>query len=274
MCYATLVFVKGKSSPLVFFDGDFSEKNIITELELEDKSLKNKYVAEAFRRSLMLCPYVFFFPILSHAGWNITPDGLRIFVSSALDVPLLGRLFGDEKKRIRNIFQDIVLFQTNRTFKEIREDCRQLPDILPVKIGIAISVMSRLLPHYKEAGLAQDRLFVVETPDDDTAKALIAVMQNRNYNSLEVIFSSMRMPHIEKMIKSNIDWVAILRHNFSKSVSYLFLFIFNSFSSFSLFFLILLFNFISSNFISLFDRSSFIFLIFNFLYFVFSNLCL
>ena len=104
MCYATLVFIKGKSSPLVFFDGDFSEKNIIAELELEDKSLKNKYVAEAFRRSLMVCPYVFFFPILSHVGWNITPDGLRIFVSSALDVPLLGRLFGDEKKRIRNIF--------------------------------------------------------------------------------------------------------------------------------------------------------------------------
>ena len=90
--------------------------------------------------------------------------------------------------------------------------------------------MSRLLPHYKEAGLAQDRLFVVETPDDDTAKSLIAVMQNRNYNSLEVIFSSMRMPHIEKMIKSNIDCVAILRHScaigsahdFGKILNYLF----------------------------------------------------
>ena len=81
-----------------------------------------------------------------------------------------------------------------------------LPDTLPIKIGTVISAMSRFLPFYKEEGFVQDRSWVVETSDDATAKAMIAVMQNRNHQSIEALFSSKGIPYIE-------NEVMIIRHS-------------------------------------------------------------
>ena len=53
----------------------------------------------------------------------------------------------------------------------------------------------------------------METSDDDTAKAIIVVMQNRNHSSTEALFSSMRMPYIEEEITHYVDCVAIMRHS-------------------------------------------------------------
>ncbi len=64
--------------------------------------------------------------------------------------------------------------------------------------------MSRLLPQFKEEGLVQDRLWVFETEDDDIAKAIIAVMKNRNHRSTEVLFSSMRMSTSTACLKDRI----------------------------------------------------------------------
>lgn len=78
--YALVIFIKGRSSPLIFFGGNLSTHNIMTQLQLNDTSLNGKWVAEAFRRSLLMCYYVFFLTLPEHAGWNLTPDGLRKFV--------------------------------------------------------------------------------------------------------------------------------------------------------------------------------------------------
>ena len=82
-----------------------------------------------------------------------------------------------------------------------------------IYILTVISTTSRLLPFYKEAGLEQDKLWVIETDDDATAKAMISVMQNRHHRSTDVLFSSMRLPYIEEKMKRYVDCVAILRHS-------------------------------------------------------------
>jgi len=118
------------------------------------------------------------------------------------------------KNKINNVFLDISLELTERKFDDVVADYHsQLPNVLPIIIGIVISAMSRILPHYMEEGLILDRLLVFETADDYTSKAMIAVMQNRYHRSTEALLSSMRMPYIEEEITHYVDCVAILRHS-------------------------------------------------------------
>ena len=185
---------------MIFFNGDLSDSRIISALQLEDTSLATKYVAEAFRRSLLLCSAIYFYSPPAHDGWCLTPSGDRKFCSSSDDNLLFNGLY--KAKGLRNVYPDIILDRTERTYSEISSDYhRMLPDTLPIKIGTVISAMSRLLPFYKEAGLEQDRLWVIEAADDVTAKAMTAVMQNKNHQSIEVLFSSKRINYIEEQIK-------------------------------------------------------------------------
>ncbi|SHM12870.1 ATP-binding protein [Ruminococcus flavefaciens] len=212
ICYAYLIMIKGRASPLIFFNGDLSDNRIISELQLEDTSLAPKYVAEAFRRSLLLCSAVYFYSPPMHDGWCLPPRGDRIFCSSEYDNLLFKRLY--KEKGMRNVYNDIILYKSNRTFNEVAADYnRLLSDTLPVKVCTVISAMSRLLPQFQEEGLVQDRLWVVETSDDATAKDMTAGLQNRNHRSIEVLFSSKRILYIEEQIKRYVDCVMIIRHS-------------------------------------------------------------
>ncbi len=169
-----------------------------------------------------MCKAVYFLTLPKHAGWNWTPNGSRVFVDSAMMRPEFESLFLKENTRekkcnkMHNVFLDISLESTERKFDDVVADYHSLlPDTLPITIGTVISAMSRLLPQFKEEGLVQDRLWVFETADDDTAKAIIAVMKNRNHRSTEVLFSSLRMPYIEEEIMHCVDCVAIVRHSCS-----------------------------------------------------------
>lgn len=173
-----------------------------------------------------MCRAVYFLTLPTHAGWNWTPEGSRVFVDSAMMRTEFEGLFlkndaEDKKKKcnknkMHNVFLDISLESTEREFDDVVADYHSLlPDTLPTIIGTVISVMSRLLPQYKEEGLVQDRLWVFETADDYAVKAMIAVMYNRNHRSPEALFSSMRLPYINEEMKHNVDCVAILRHSCS-----------------------------------------------------------
>ncbi|MGN0575880.1 MAG: hypothetical protein ACI4J2_07600, partial [Ruminococcus sp.] len=216
ICYAYMIFIKGRVSPLIFFNGDLSDNDIIKKLQLDETSLNKKYVAEAFRRSLCMCSYILFMSIPKYDGWNLTPDGLRKFVSSELDDPLFGKLFGDDKKsnKHRNVYQDIKIEPTDRTIEQIFEDFHRLiPNTLPVKISVVIAIMSRFLPFYKDEGIVQDRLWMIETSDDDTARYMASVLQNKNHCSIDTILSSKRHDYIIEEIKKYNDCVAIFRHS-------------------------------------------------------------
>lgn len=227
MCRAFVVFLKGEAKPLIFWDGVIEASELRRQTQFHQKGLsyaRKDLYHESFMRALSMCTSVYFLTLPTHAGWNWTPEGSRVFVDSAMMRTEFEGLFlkndaEDKKKKcnknkMHNVFLDISLELTERKFDDVVTDYHsQLPDVLPIIIGIVISAMSRILPQYKEEELVQDRLLVMETSDDDTAKAIIAVMQNRNHRSTEALFSSMRMPNIEEEITHYVDCVAIMRHS-------------------------------------------------------------
>lgn len=233
-CRAYVVFRKGEAKPLIFWDGVIEAAELRRQTQFHQRGLsygrKDLYY-ESFLRALKMCKAVFFLTLPRHAGWNITPDGRLTFVSAAMDIPLLGGLFGEGKGQLRNVARDIILNPTERTLESIVADYQDLlPDALPIKIGTVISAMSRLLPFYKEEGLVPDRLLVVEAADEETAKAMTAVIQNRHHLAPEALFSSMRFPYIVEEIQKYVDCAAVLRHScaicsmydFNKILKYLY----------------------------------------------------
>lgn len=224
-CRAYVVFLKGEAKPLIFWEGIIEAAELRKQTQFHKKGLsyaRKDLYHESFMRALSMCSSVYFLTLPRHAGWNWTPEGLRIFVDSEMMQPQFEDLFltddhEDTKKKgnkMHNVFLDVSLSSTDRKFDDVVADYHSLIlDTLPMKIGTVISAMSRLLPFYKEEGLVQDKLWVVETADDATAKTIIAVMQNRNHRSTEALFSSMRMPYIEEEITHYVDCVAIMRHS-------------------------------------------------------------
>ena len=119
------------------------------------------------------------------------------------------------KIKHRNVFNDIHLEPTWESIDTIADSYHKAcPSSLPVKVGTVLSVTSRLLPQHKELGLTQDRAWVIETPDDDTARFMTAVIQNRNHRSVEPIFSHMRMTSIVDELSRNVDCTSVFQHNF------------------------------------------------------------
>lgn len=223
MCRAYVVFLKGEAKPLIFWGGVIEASELRRQTQFHQRGLsyaRKDLYHESFLRALRMCKAVYFFTLPKHAGWNMTPQGLRVFVDSTMMQPEFEDLFLKEDTRenkcnkMHNVFCDITLESTDRKFDDVVADYHSLlPDTLPIIVGTVISATCRLLPQYKEEGLVQDRLLVMETSDDDTAKAIIAVMQNRNHRSTEALFSSMRMPYIEEEITHYVDCVAIMRHS-------------------------------------------------------------
>ena len=227
ICRAYVVFLKGEVKPLIFWNGIIDPAELRKQTQFHKKGLsygtKDLY-HQSFLRALRSCKSVYFLSLPKHAGWNIKPDGSMIFVDSAMMKPEFEGLFmkddaEDKKKecnknKLHNIFHDISLVRAEHEFDDVAAEFHSLlPDALPIKIGTVISATSRLLPHYKAAGLVQDRLWVVETSADATAKAMIAVMQNRNHQSIEALFSSKGIPYIENEVKKYVDCVMIIRHS-------------------------------------------------------------
>lgn len=226
-CQAFVVFLKGRADPLIFWDGVIEASELRRQTQFHQRGLsyaRKDLYHESFLRALRICKAVYFLTLPKHAGWNWTPEGSRIFVDAEMIRPEFEGLFlkndkedkekKSNKNKMHNVFLDISLESTERKFDDVVSDYHSLlPDTLPIAIGTVISATSRLLPQYKEEGLIQDRLLVIDTSDDDTAKAIIAVMQNRNHRSTEALFSSMRMPYIEEEITHYVDCVAIMRHS-------------------------------------------------------------
>lgn len=226
-CRAYVVFLKGEAKPLIFWEGVIDPAELRKQTQFHKKGLsygtKDLY-HQSFLRALRNCNSVYFHSLPKHAGWNRKPDGSLIFVDSAMMKPEFEGLFlkddaKDKKKecnknKLHNIYLDISLVRTERKFGDVKAVYHTLlPDTLPIKIGTVISAMSRFLPFYKEEGLEQDRLWVVETADDATAKAMTVIMQNRNNQSIEALFSSKGIPYIENEVMKYVDCVMIIRHS-------------------------------------------------------------
>ena len=117
-------------------------------------------------------------------------------------------------KNIRKPFDDIRLKSTKESMEKVVDSYHEkCPDTLPVKLGTTLSVMSRLLPDFKDEGLSQDRAFIIETTDDANARFMTAVVQNNNHDSVEPVFSHSRITAIEDEVDRRIDCTSVFRHS-------------------------------------------------------------
>ncbi len=212
-CHALLIFIKGRASPLLIKNGDLSDKNIISELRNENISYRTKYVAEAFRRSLYLCTNVVFLTIPVLPGWNLTPDGKNVFVCSAMNSPMMSRLFCDSKSGLDNVFEDIVLVPNQRSINEIAEAFRtEMSESISIKTAAVITSLSRLLPFFKEEGLSQDKVWVEETAADCDMSLITTLIDNRDSGMVDKIFSSDHISKLNLQLKKHNDCVFVVRH--------------------------------------------------------------
>lgn len=155
-CRACVVFLKGEAKPLIFWDAIIEDAELRRQTQFHQKGLsyaRKDLYHESFLRALSMCKRRYFLTLPTHGGWNLTPEGLRVFVDSAMMRPEFEALFlkedtGEKKcNKIHNVFLDISLSATDRKFDDVVADYHSLlPDALPIKIGTVISVKSRLLP--------------------------------------------------------------------------------------------------------------------------------
>lgn len=116
-CVSYEIYIKGRDAPLHFKNGNLSTHNIMKELQLEDTSLDEKWVAEAFKRSLYMCHNIWFLTIPEHIGGYKLPNGSLTYVSSLSVLPGLEALFSDKIK-------EHILVSHNRTFDDVTNDYR------------------------------------------------------------------------------------------------------------------------------------------------------
>lgn len=100
-CRALVVFLRGGLKPLIFWGGNIEPAAVRKQTQFHQKGLtvRNRdFYHESFLRALCMCPNVFFLTMPKHCGWNTTPDGRRVFVSSENMIPVLADLFYDVKE--------------------------------------------------------------------------------------------------------------------------------------------------------------------------------
>lgn len=196
VCDSIEIYIKGRDTPLHFPGGNLSTHNIVKSLQLEDKSLEQKWVAEAFKRSLILCPNIKFLNIPEHMGGNRLPDGTLTYVSAASVLPGLEAHFS---KKI----------QAHRLIPEadfnVLEYINALPQNWKVKAAVVDRVTSVLLPFYEDEGLRPDRVKIISYENEAIKHGIIAVSKRVNYESTIVGSLSDRCTDVRKDLSSAND---------------------------------------------------------------------
>lgn len=198
-CESLEVYINGRDDPLHFKNGNLSTHNIMKELQLDDTSLDDKWVAEAFKRSLCMCPNIWFLTIPERIGGCKLPDGSLTYVSSQSVIPGLENLFSDDIK-------EHILVSHNRSFDDVIKGFRlALPDNWKVKMAVIQSVASILQPFYEAEGLRADKALVFCYNDEAQKQGLTALSKRINYNSAVVKSLSDRSTNVKKELAAAND---------------------------------------------------------------------
>lgn len=178
-CGAFVIFIRGRDKPLIFVDGNLSDSRIIKALQLEDTAIdKNKWVAEAFRRSLRDCDDISFLEIPKHAGGNSLRDGTFVYASALNVAPGMESLFPDEVKR------HVLLPDEPKLEDAIKQYIPLLPSSWKAKFMIVERVKSILLPWFNNHGLIDDRISIIVYRSEEDKIGCIALVKRINYESI------------------------------------------------------------------------------------------
>ena len=176
-CSAYVIYIRGRDAPVYIKNGNLSTANIIKALLLEATSLDEKWVAESFRRSLCMCPNIFFFTSPEHMGGCKLLDGSLIYVSSQSVIPGLEKLFSDAILEHKLLPHENEFKTAIKNYKEI------LPPSWKAKFMVVERVKSILLPWFKNYGLIDDRISIIVYRSEEDKIGCIALAKRINYES-------------------------------------------------------------------------------------------
>ncbi len=222
ICQYLVVFLLGSDKPLIFKEGVIKISDLIQQTQFcsRGSTVRNRQLYhESFIRSIKMCRYVLFLNIPNHMGWNIVGGTTRRFLSSEDRIRGIDGIFSKcdadipKKDGMRNVFNDIILLPTERSFNQIVVDYNEIvPNTMSLKAGTVMAVMSNLLPFYKDENLTQDSFWVVESAYNESMQAMISVLKNNNHSSLNINNSSDRVNAINEMMMRSVDCTCLIRH--------------------------------------------------------------
>ncbi len=204
ICGAFVIFIRGRDKPFIFTDGNLSDSRIINALQLEDTAIdKNKWVAEAFRRSLRDCDDISFLEIPKHAGGNMLRNGTFVYASALNVFPGMESLFPAEVKRH-------FLFPSKYELKDVIKEYKNvLPTNWKAKYMLVERVKSILLPWFKKNGLIDDRVSVIVYRREEDKRGCIALGKRSNYESTIVKSLTDRDIDVKKELAAVNDVTAV-----------------------------------------------------------------
>lgn len=164
----------------------------------------DRYIVLAFFRELLDGDDIKFLQLPQHSGWQESEGNKTSFASSEIVLPKLQKYYPN----------DILERKLISTEKKFAEAAEALAKLLPVswqyKFLLSVRITSLLLYFYGLSGLTPDRMFIVEPNSESNAKAVIALMKNKNF-SPNVCPLAENKTNLQKELNSVNDGIAFFR---------------------------------------------------------------
>ena len=181
-CENIAVFLKGKTKPLIFPNGEITLEAFRRQTTFARKGINvsvQKHF-ESFLRSLQECPNKKFLLIPKHAGGVTLPNGVTTYISAESVITGLEELFPQEVRDHKMVAHALPLKDTAAIYR------KALPNCLEATLATTIRIESILLPLFGAEGLHPDRSFSISYNDDAVRETVIALTKRKNYSSTVV----------------------------------------------------------------------------------------
>lgn len=205
-CENIAVFLKGKTKPLIFPNGEITLEAFRRQTTFARKGINvsvQKHF-ESFLRSLQECPNKKFLLIPKHAGGVTLPDGVTTYIYAESVIPGLEELFPQEVRDHKMVAHALPLKDTAAIYR------KALPNCLEDTLATTIRIESILLPLFGAEGLHPDRSFSISYNDDAVRETVIALTKRKNYSSTVVQALTAHITKVRKELAAANDVTVLL----------------------------------------------------------------
>lgn len=157
---------------------DFIRRNIQPYIPFfpRNEDCPDRYIVLAFFQELLDGDDIKFLQLPQHSGWQESERNKTSFASSEIVIPQLEKFYSN----------DILERKLIHTDKKLSDSAEELANLLPTswkyKFLLSVRITSLLLYFYGLAGLVPDQMFIVEPKSESNAKAVIALIKNKNFS--------------------------------------------------------------------------------------------
>ena len=192
--------------PIVISYNEFVHRNILPCIPFftRNEDCPDRYIVEAFFRELLDGDDIKFLQLPKHSGWQESGGNKTSFASSEIVIPQLEKYYPD----------DILERKLVHTDKKLAESAESLAKLLPAfwkyKFLLSVRITGLLLYFYGLAGLESDQMFIVEPKSESNAKAVTALVKNKNF-SPNICPLTDNKTNLQRELNSVNDGIALFR---------------------------------------------------------------